>query len=188
MFLTRCVLVSALSIAMSFTISLSSASADDVTHPTEHDLEVWKHDVIDKYDHATYLDEHDNVISEQEFFRKVRSEKRSHEITTTVGSMEMITLKLLPRVYPVFTPGESTTMDDLVKWKHNMIDPYKKAVYFDDRGREIPEAEFFRLTANEKRSSTMEAEPDVIDLITLRLRPRSDTASTTHPQNLTTQK
>lgn len=188
MLLTRSVLVSALSIAVSFAFSLSNAHARDVTHPTQHDLEVWKHDVIHKYDRAIYLDEHGNLISEQDFFRKVRNEMRSHEITTTVGSTKMITLRLLPRVYPMFTPGKSTTMGGLLQWKHDMIDPYKKVVCLDERGREIPEAEFFRLTANEKRSSTMDSEPGVMDLITLRLRPRADTAFTTHPQNLTMQK
>lgn len=134
----------------------------------------WKHDVIGQYDQAVYLDERGNAISEQEFFRITQGGARNHVIETVEGSTKRITLRLLPRIDPVFTPGDGATARDIAAWKRQMIDPYPGAVYFDELGREIPEDTFFRLTVDERRSSAMQASEDR-KRITMRLLPRGQT-------------
>src|SRR5947208_3145216 len=85
----------------------SPALADAVTHPTARDIAAWKHAVIDRYDKAVYLDEHGKDIGEEAFFRTRSKESRNYTVQMIEGSTALITLRLLPRVDPVFTPSKA---------------------------------------------------------------------------------
>jgi hypothetical protein len=94
--MTRPALPHAALLAALFLTGSSTVHAEESTHPTEHEMAAWKHDVIDQYAKAVYLDEAGRAISEQEFFRAVQTERRSHTIETVEGSKALITLRLLP--------------------------------------------------------------------------------------------
>lgn len=154
-------------------LGLPAVQATGAGSPTEHDMAVWKHDVIDKYDKALYFDERGNGISEQAFFRAVES-GRSHTIQSVEGSTKQITLRLLgsaDAADPIFTPAKNATVRSLAYWRHNFIEPYATAVYLDERGQPTSEHEFFKVVATERRSVTVHTKKNDMSLITLRLMP-----------------
>lgn len=76
-------------------LSPAMARAADTSRPTMDDMETWKRAVIAKYEKAVYLDEKSLPITEHAFFLRVVNERRGHTITTTRGSNQLITLRLL---------------------------------------------------------------------------------------------
>lgn len=61
------------------------------------------------------------------------------------------------------------SMGDMEKWKHDVITPYGKAIYLDEKSAPITEREFFTRVVNEKRGHTITTVDSSRQLITLRL-------------------